>query len=206
MKIGYRISLLVVGILLAISTTIGSSYALWTITYTQEGTNKVSTGCFTLSYIDKLNNESTSINLTNTYPITDENGLKLTPYTVILKNNCSIAATYDLTLTTDLQNTLSESVLKTNLKDITNNIDYSIKLMSNLPKTTLDENMAAEITVNRDITIGNTYSLAKGTLNSNEEIKYELRIWLDESATNETMSKKFTGVVSNTAYATESTN
>ena len=191
MKMGYRISLLVVGILLAISTTIGSSYALWTITYTQEGTNKVSTGCF---------------NLTNTYPITDENGLKLTPYTVILKNNCSIAATYDLTLTTDLQNTLSESVLKTNLKDITHNIDYSIKLMSNLPKTTLDENMAAEITVNRDITIGNTYSLAKGTLNSNEEVKYELRIWLDESATNETMSKKFTGVVSNTAYATESTN
>lgn len=206
MKMSYRISLLVVGILLAISTTIGSSYALWTINESQDSTNKVSTGCFTLSYTDTLNDESTNINLTNTYPISDENGLKLTPYTVVLKNTCSISATYSLTLTTDSANTLSESVLKTNLKDITNNVDYSTKLMSELTKTALDENMETEITANKGITIGNTYSLASGVLNSGEEVQYELRIWLAESATNDTMSSKFTGVVSNTAYATESTN
>lgn len=206
MKMSYRISLLVVGVLLAISTTIGSSYAFWTVNQMQTSSNKIVTGCFTLSYTDTLNDESTSINLTNTYPISDENGLKLTPYTVVLKNTCSISATYDLNLTTDSANTLSESVLKTNLKDITNNVDYSTKLMSELTKVTLDENMEAEITANKGITIGNTYSLATGILKPNEEVKYEFRIWLDESATNETMLSKFTGVVSNTAYATESTN
>lgn len=206
MKMSYQLSLLIVGVLLAITTTIGSSYALWTITAIQEGTNKVTTGCFTLSYTDTLNNESTSIDLKNAYPISDENGLKLTPYIISLKNTCSIAAKYNLTLTTDLQNTLSDFFLKTNFKDITNNTDYGIKLISELEEAVLDENMANEITNTKGITIGNVYSLTQGILNPDEEIKFELRIWLDESATNDTMSSKFTGVVSNTAYATESVN
>lgn len=206
MKMGYKISLLVIGILLAISTTIGSSYALWVIEDSQEGTNKILTGCFSLSYSDKLNDESTSINLTNAYPLTDAEGLKLKPYTVVLKNTCSIAANYELILTTDLANTLSEVFLKTNFKDVTNNIDYSSKLMNELSTTTLDENMAKQIIEKNQIQIGKTYSLVSGILEPNEEVKYELRIWLDESANKDTMEKTFTGVVSNTAYATESTN
>lgn len=204
MKLGYRISLLVIGILLAISTTIGSSYALWTVTETQETTNEITSGCFTLSYTDIFNNKSTSINLTNTYPLKDEIGLTLSPYTVVLKNKCNIAATYELTLTTDANNTLNDEYLKTNLVNITTNTSFSAKHLNTLEKINLDENLIDTITNKKSIIIKDTYLLANGVLNPEEEVNFELRLWLSSDAPNETMNKKFTAVVSNVAYATES--
>ncbi|MBO5095765.1 MAG: hypothetical protein J6B98_02715 [Bacilli bacterium] len=204
MKLGYKISLLVVGILLAISTTIGSSYAVWTITETQETSNEVTSGCFSLSYTDVFDEKSTHINLPNAYPITDEKGLSLSPYTVVLKNTCNIAAKYDLTITTDSNNTLSEEYLKTNLVNITTNTAFDTKKLNKLTKVNLDENLIETLTTKNGITINNTYLLANGVLNPDEEVKYELRIWLDKDAPNETMNSKFTAAVSNVAYATES--
>lgn len=204
MKIGYRISLLVIGILLAISTTIGSSYALWTITETQEDSNVITSGCFTLSYTDIFDNKSTSINLTNTYPLTDEKGLTLSPYTVVLKNTCNIAATYELTLTTDANNTLNDEFLKTNLVNVTTNTSFNTNTLNTLEKITLDENLIDTITNEKAITTKDTYLLANGVLNPEEEVKFELRLWLSSDAPNTTMGKKFTAVVSNVAYATES--
>lgn len=204
MKIGYKISLLVIGILLAISTTIGSSYALWTITDTQEDTNIITSGCFILSYTDIFNNKSTSINLTNTYPLKDEIGLTLSPYTVVLKNTCNIAAAYELTLTTDANNTLSDEYLKTNLVNVTTNTSFNTNTLNTLEKIELDKNLIDTITNEKAITIKDTYLLANGVLNPDEEVKYELRLWLSSDAPNETMNKKFTAVVSNVAYATES--
>lgn len=202
MKIGYRISLVVIGILLALSATVGSSYALWLSEETQENNNYITSGCFSLEYIDTINNTNTFINLTNAYPINDNNGMNLTPYTIILRNTCDIAATYDLTLTTDKANTLDDSFLKTNLKNVTTNTTFNTQLLNTLTKTTLDNNLATEITSNNNITIDNTYLLASGKLNPFEEVKYELRIWLDIDAPNETMNKRFVATVSNISYAT----
>lgn len=47
----------------------------------QTGENTAISKCFKL----ELSNESDAINLTNTYPITDEEGRKLTPYPYQLK-------------------------------------------------------------------------------------------------------------------------
>lgn len=204
MKLGYKISLLVIGILLAASTTLGSSYALWTITETQETTNEVISGCFSLSYLDVIDGENTSIDLKNTYPIDDEKGMNLSPYIVILKNTCNIAAAYELTLTTDINNTLNDKYLRTSLINKTENVTFEIKYLDKLEKVNLDENLLETLTTKNMITINNTYLLANGVLNPDEEVRYELRLWLDKDAPNETMNSKFTAAVSNAAYATES--
>ena len=204
MKLGYKVSLFVIGALLAVSTTLGSSYALWIITETQETTNEITTGCFSLEYVDKINGESTSINLNNTFPMSDEKAMNLVQYTVILKNTCNIAATYELSLTTDIKNTLDDNYLKTSLINKTENVTFDIKYLNKLEKINLDGNLLETLTTNNMIEINNTYLLANGVLNPEEEVKYELRLWLDKEAPNETMKTKFTAVVSNVAYATES--
>ena len=68
--------LIILGILIAVCTVIGISYAYWILTYSQEGVNRISTSCFSLS----LTNEKNDINLENAYPILDEEGKTLTPY------------------------------------------------------------------------------------------------------------------------------
>lgn len=203
MRLGYKLSLLVIAILLAVSTTVGSSYALWTITETQDDVNLVASGCFSLEYTDIINEEISSINLPNAYPLNDEKGLALSPYTIILKNTCNIAAAYELTLTTDANNTLSNEFLKTNLVNVTTNTSFNIDTLNSLEKVELDENLVDTLTSEKGILIKDTYLLANGVLNPNEEVKYELRLWLSSDAPNDTMSKKFIGVVSNNAYATD---
>ena len=204
MKLGYKISLFIIGTLLAISTSIGSSYALWTITETQETSNEITSGCFSLSYIDVIDGKNTNIDLKNAYPITDEKGMELSPYTLTLKNTCNIAAAYELSLTTDSNNTLNEKYLKTNLINKTENVTFGIKNLNTLDNIVLDDNLVETLTNKNMISINNTYLLANGVLNPDEEVQYELRLWLDKEAPNETMNSKFTAVVSNVAYATES--
>ena len=156
MKLGYKISLFVIGILLAISTSIGSSYALWTITESQENPNEITSGCFSLSYVDEIDGKSTNI------------------------------------------------YLKTYLVNKTENVNFEIKNLNNLDNVTLDDNLIETLSTENMISISNTYLLSNGVLNPDEEVQYELRLWLDENAPNETMNSKFTAVVSNIAYATES--
>lgn len=203
MNTGYKISLLIIGILLAISTTIGSSYALWTITESQESSSVITSGCFTLLYSDVFEDKSTSINLTNAYPLSDEKGLSLAPYTVVLKNTCNIAASYELSLTTDNNNTLTDEYLKSSLTNVTTNTSFNTRFVNSLEKITLDKNLKETITNENLISIKDTYLLTNGVLNPGEEVKFELRLWLSAEAPNETMNRKFTAVVSNVAYATK---
>ena len=74
--------IVVIMIVLAV-VLVGTSYALWQITLTQESTNVVTTGCFNIEFKDK-----NSINLSNVVPVTDEDGKKLVPYEFTLTNTC----------------------------------------------------------------------------------------------------------------------
>jgi len=51
------------------------------MTLTQESTNIVNIACFKISFI-----EENEITLQNTYPISDEEGNILTPYTFTIEN------------------------------------------------------------------------------------------------------------------------
>ena len=64
-------------VLVVIVCVIGVSYAYWRLTLTQTGTNTIASSCLEVS----ITKEENPINLQKAYPITDEEGLSLTPYT-----------------------------------------------------------------------------------------------------------------------------
>lgn len=74
---------------------IGTSYALWNLTFRQEGTNRVNTDCFKVEFSDK-----NPITLSEAYPITDSEGLVMTPYEFTLTNTCSSNARHQVNLDT----------------------------------------------------------------------------------------------------------
>ena len=89
MNKGKTIVLTVIGILLLLSLMIGISYSLWRVNLFQTTANTLVTDCFNITFTEENN-----IELLNTYPMYDEDGSKLTPYTFTIKNNCASYATY----------------------------------------------------------------------------------------------------------------
>ena len=87
------ITLTIIGVLLAMSVLIGVSYSLWRITLTQETSNILTASCFDVTFT-----EDNNISLQNAYPLYDEDGKKLTPYTFTIQNNCEAYATYNIQL------------------------------------------------------------------------------------------------------------
>lgn len=53
---------------LTVAMVAGTSFALWQLTFTQSGTNAITTGCLKLT----LRDDTDAINLTDATPTTDE--------------------------------------------------------------------------------------------------------------------------------------
>ncbi len=202
MRLKYRIPLAIIAIMMVVTLSIGSSYALWKVTKEQDVANIITTGCFEVSFIE----ESNSINLTNTFPITDEKGLTTTPYVFTVKNTCTIDADYTIYL-----NTLNLTNGKAKIAD--NLIKYSIVqngIVENnnvaLLNTAPIENDKALFSVTDfDATsaIDTSYKLASGTLRASsskeagdgESATFSLRLWIDSSATTAINGQVFEGAV-----------
>lgn len=178
----YKIILPIIAILLATCIYLAYSYALFTKTKTQEGENIVSTGCFSLDYEEG----SYDISLTNSYPITDEEGLLTKPYTVTVKNNCTIASAYNLKL-----NILSGSNIpldKVKINVISNSDTQSNKTL--VDKSLISNLESSDIT-NSDYSssylISTGYLKAASAKNATDggSITFEVKVWIDSSAGNE---------------------
>lgn len=181
--------------LISVSFISYNTYSVWVKTYNQKGTNKVTTGCFELSVTDvDENNNSTAINLSNAYPLSDENGLATKPYKLKISNICTVPSEYIVILNSFNSTTLDEGFLRYQIKDasIISTNTVSLKDASSYE---LDDTLKAEIEKLNSLEINKSYNLISGTLNQDETITYELRVWLDYDATNEAMNKKFEGAV-----------
>lgn len=213
MKNKYKISLLVIAILLALSMTVGSSYAFWTTTVTQTGENEVASGCLEIELNDVELDESgnaisTSINLTNSYPMSDAKGLATKPYSLTIKNTCSINANYTILLNTLSNTVLNESNMKYHfIKTSPTETTMTPALINSITPTVLDSAMATDISTVVGGTIQNSYIIGNGILNAESEnvtdsVTYNLRLWIDESAENEIMGNTFEAAIAVYAEAT----
>ena len=157
-------------------TIIGVSYAVWRISLVQTGSNKIVTSCFDVSFKE----DSEAINLENAYPILDEEGIKGTPYTFTLTNNCAELASYQINLEVLNTATLNSQYIKVYL----DSGSPSVLTNLNATSTTLDEAKEA-------------YVLDAGYFEPNESKTFNLRIWMDEDtpALEETMNKTFASKV-----------
>jgi hypothetical protein len=160
--------IIIIGVLLAISLIIGTSYAYWMITHTQANKNVASTGCFITTFT-----EANDINLTNQFPISDADGAKLTPYTFTITNTCTIAANYQVNMEVLNTTTADLAYIKTELN---NDTPVILNTYATVDKT-LD-------------TATSSYKMTTGYLGASESVTYNLKIWIDKDAPLTTMQNK----------------
>ena len=170
-----KITLLVVGALAILVGIIGITYAFFSTGGSQEQANTFTSGCLNISLTDA----SSSINLTNTYPITDVEGLETTSYDFTITNTCETSTNYSINLESlnQVVNSLSANYIKVALSSDT--VDNVISILSDNTSVTPEIDGAYE-----------SYNLYTGTLGASETKTYHLKLWIDYDATVEEAANK----------------
>ena len=159
---------LVVSVILML---IGLSYGYFFIRKNQKNNNVANSECFKLEF----SNESEAINLSNMYPISDEEGKKQVPYSFTITNTCDMLASYTVNM-----EMLEGTTLNSKYLDVLVN-NEEIKLLSTYEAT---DTVIANSTESRILT--------KGTLAYNDSADYTVRFWMDKDVEDiESMNKYF---------------
>ena len=177
------------GLLVTVLCIIGVSFAWFRLYLSQQEDNTLaSRTCFSTT----LTEDTSKIAITDAFPVSDADGLKQTPFTFTLKNNCKdyvkVYITIDSTYRTSTDTSyLKDSYMKVNVspKDTTTNQSV---ILANQTLTDLESNRKG-------------YIIVSTGLGANEEKSYDLRIWMDSATTLEQgLNKNWAGkivVVSN---------
>ena len=158
-------------LLISVICFIGVSFAFFTL-YLRQGDNNAVTAlsCFTTT----LTEENSAINLTNEFPISDENGMKKTPFTFKLTNTCDKYVKAYITLDSLKEgeaNYILSKYIKANVSS-KGTTDSGSLIVGNQPTKELE---------NKD----NGYILKEVVLKPKESKEYDLRIWIDYDTTKE---------------------
>lgn len=198
----YFSTIIFLGLLsLALFSTYFDSYAVWYDNKSQPSDNLISTSCFDIVFTDyNESNKSTSINLQNSYPLSDEKGLKLLPYEFTILNRCGPDSDYQITLSLLSTTTIDPKDMKYSFN--LENQEAKASKFQNENIIILDDTSLLKINnLNNPKYVLNTYILDKGTLLSENSKTFNLRLWIDENANNSVMGKEFEAVVSITNVA-----
>ena len=169
MKRKYKVLLLVIFSLWLISF-VSASYAFFMVNKSQDGFNVASSECFKLTFSDKNN-----ISLESSIPISEDEARDLTPYEFTIKNVCKKAAQYDVNIEKMKSSTMSDDFIRYKLDE------FDSQLLSAQDNSYL--------LVNDDAISAKTIESA--ILLPDEEITYNLRMWLDENSTIEAANKTY---------------
>ncbi len=150
---------------------IGFSYSMWNMRVSQDTSNVIATTseCFNI----ELTNQSNAINLENAYPISNEKGKKLTPFTFTVKNTCDMFLSYTVSL-----ESLKGSTLNSKFIDV---------MVNNEAVTRLSEYETTETVNNESV---EARILAKGSLSKDDSNDYSLRLWIDYDTTVEDLDNE----------------
>ena len=176
------------GLVLCLVAVIGITFAFFSTGGTQDTANTFTSGCLNIELTDDA---SASINLTNTYPISDVEGVDTTSYDFTVRNTCDTPTNYSINLESlnQVSNSLNADYIKVSLSSDT--FDNVISKLSANIKATPEIDGAYE-----------SYTLYTGNLEANETKTYHLKLWIDydatvEQAANKTYSSKI-NVIANT--------
>ena len=177
------------GLLVTVICIIGVSFAWFRLYLSQTENNTIaSRTCFNTT----LTEDTSKISLTDAFPITDEDGLKQTPFTFTIKNNCNSYVKVYITI----DSTYRESTNTSYLKDNYMKVNISPKGTTTGKSVILGSQTLTDLENNRK-----GYIIINTGLKANEEKSYDLRIWMDSAVTTEQgLNKNWSGkivVVSN---------
>ena len=177
------------GLLVTVICIIGVSFAWFRLYLSQTENNTIaSRTCFNTT----LTEDTSKISLTDAFPITDEDGLKQTPFTFTIKNNCNSYVKVYITI----DSTYRESTDTSYLKDNYMKVNISPKGTTGGASKILGSQTLTDLENDRK-----GYIIVSTGLKANEEKSYDLRIWMDSAVTTEQgLNKNWSGkivVVSN---------
>lgn len=172
--------LIVISILLLFCVTVGISYAYWKFSGKQNVDNLVNTACIEIT----LTSETNAITLQSAHPITNADGEKLSPYIFSVKNTCKNTLEYNVSL----------EVLEVDARMESKNI--ALKIDEDTPKMLTNyTNGVPTYNDGTDYAVEN-FILKTGRIKGGETITHKVRIWIHESAGNDSQNKVFNSKVS----------
>ena len=172
------------GLLITLVVFMGVSYAWFRMRLTQTNSNVIGTRtCLDAT----LTEETSKITLSDAFPISDEDGLKQTPFTFTLKNNCDSYVKVYITIDSKYRTStdvsyLKDSFLKVNLSS-KGTTDGSSVLLGSQTLTELEGTNKG-------------YILVTTGLKASEEKSYDLRVWMDgETSIEDGLNKNWEGKI-----------
>ena len=160
-----------ISLLVSVICIISVSYAFFVLYLRQTDNNSVTAlSCFTST----LTEENSAINLSNEFPIKDEDGMKKTPFTFKITNNCNNYVKAYITidpLKEGTANYILSRYMKANVST-KGSTDGTSLIIGNQNTKVLDNKH-------------NGYIVKEVGLNSNESKEFDLRLWIDYDATKE---------------------
>ena len=155
--------------------SLGSAYAVFTSVSKSADYNVIKVG--TLN-IDFGADSSNTIDLSGQYPMSDEEGLKLTPYVFTITNTGTLAADYEVFIQDD-----TDMINQDNCSGNQLNKDYiRYKLDTGSP-------------ANLSSIAGSNYKIATGSLAPEASVTYTLYVWIREGVGNDVLNKHYHGKI-----------
>lgn len=173
-----------VTLLITVVCIIGVSYAYFRLVLSQADNNSLaSRTCFSTT----LTEQTSKIALTDVYPVTDEEGIKGTPYTFTIKNNCTGYVKATITVDSEYRTQTSATYLNDNYVKV------------NLSKSDVLTQGNMHLGKQELVDLDNSrkgYKLLEIKMGPNQEFTYDLRIWLDADTNLEQgLNKKWEGKI-----------
>ena len=181
MREKYRKRLLVYfGILFCLISLVGVSYAVFNGYASQSSTNSLAATCVELVFSGE-----NSVNLTNAYPISTAEGLKTTPYTFKIKNNCENYMQYTIIASViNTTNVLDSKFVRVALNgdDVVSPTNISVLKKINTPAS------LSGYSIKENFVLSETMGISK-----NEEKNFKFRMWLDGDSSETWTSEQVEG-------------
>ncbi len=155
--------------------SLGSAYAVFTSISKSADYNVIKVGTLNIDFGEDSNN---TINLSRQYPMTDEEGLKLTPYIFTITNTGTLPADYEVFIEDD-----ADMISQDNCGNNQLNKDY-IKYKLDTGSPTVLSSIA-----------GSNYKIATGSLNAGASATYTLYVWIKEGVGNDVLNKHYHGKI-----------
>lgn len=134
--------------------------------------------------VEIINKEADSLNLSNAYPMTDSEGLTLTPFEFTMKNTASKSLSYAIKVVLD-----EEKISQCTLEDGTTCQELSTDYIKYSYKKN-DGSYSEPI-----ILSSNNNVITTGIIDGNETITSSIILWIDRNAGNEIMNHYFFGKI-----------
>ena len=155
--------------------SLGSAYAVFTSVSKSADYNVIKVG--TLN-IDFGADSSNTINLSGQYPVSDEEGMKLTPYVFTITNTGTLTVDYEVFIQDD-----TDMIGQDNCSGNQLNKDYiRYKLNTGSP-------------ANLSSIAGSNYRIATGSLEAGGSVTYTLYVWIREGVGNDVLNKHYHGKI-----------